>query len=431
MEERKKGGTLKKFIVSIISGLLFGIFAAVSFYAVKEVGEAFGIVSDSKESAKTAKVEAIIREDDIANRIKEDAQAFMPAGNIDSKDNVNKDSSSILRTSVGTAIVSDVTTVVEKKMPTIVSITKNYTANAFYFTQEAKASGSGIIIGSNDEELLVVTNYHVIENNDSLDVIFCDNNSAKAYVKGTDRKNDLAVIAVNLKDIDGSTLKVIDYAVIGDSDNLKVGEPVIAIGNALGYGQSVTTGVVSALNREVGNEEKGTFIQTDAAINPGNSGGALMNLAGEVIGINSSKIGGAAVEGMGYAIPISVAKPIIEELMVQKTKATVDINKQSYLGISGATITSQEAMFYGYPEGVYVATVYEDSAAEKAGIEKGDFITELNGEKITSMEQLKKELTYYEGGSKIELTIERYSVTGYKEIVLEVTLGYKNEFENS
>lgn len=402
---------VKRFLISAGSGLVFGIFAAIAFFAVKEIGTAIGnnSATDNKVTVST----------EIQNSEEEKADSVSYSG--DKEANVTT-----LHTSNGTSIVTDVTTVVEQKMPTIVAIKNNYVANTFYFSQEVQASGSGIIIGSNEDELLIATNYHVIENNNSLEVVFCDESSCEAQVKGTDQDMDLAVIAVKMDDISKSTMDAIDYAIIGDSDALKVGEPVIAIGNSLGYGQSVTAGVVSAVNRSIKDSES-KFIQTDAAINFGNSGGALLNLAGELVGINSNKIGGNAVEGMGYAIPISAAKPIIEELMQKETKQAVAVDKQGYLGISGATITSAEAEFYGYPEGVYVAEVFSDSAAKRAGIKKGDFITSMNGEKISSMEQLKKQLTYYEGGTEVEIGIKRDAVTEYKDITVTVKLGFKNE----
>ena len=275
-----------------------------------------------------------------------------------------------------------------------------------------------------------------MESAEELSVQFMDGTQAQAQIKGSDADKDLAVIAVQLSDIDSSTKEQIAIAKLGDSNELTVGEPVIAIGNALGYGQSVTTGVVSALNRAIavdnsssqkanyqGDSEVNTFIQTDAAINPGNSGGALLNMKGEVIGINSNKIGGSAVEGMGYAIPISDAKPIIEDLMTKQTKLKVDENSKGYLGITGIDVMAEYSEIYGMPQGVYVSSVSEGTGAAKAGLIKGDIITALNGEEIKSMDDLKNELSYYAAGTTVELTIMQGSPTGYQAKTVEVTLG--------
>ena len=335
---------------------------------------------------------------------------------------------------------SDVSDVVDAVMPAMVSILNKYTERITYFgqpiEQEGEASGSGIIVGQNDTELLLVTNYHVVESAEELSVQFMDGTQAQAQIKGSDADKDLAVIAVQLSDIDSSTKEQIAIAKLGDSNELTVGEPVIAIGNALGYGQSVTTGVVSALNRAIavdnsssqkanyqGDSEVNTFIQTDAAINPGNSGGALLNMKGEVIGINSNKIGGSAVEGMGYAIPISDAKPIIEDLMTKQTKLKVDENSKGYLGITGIDVVAEYSEIYGMPQGVYVSSVSEGTGAAKAGLIKGDIITALNGEEIKSMDDLKNELSYYAAGTTVELTIMQGSPTGYQAKTVEVTLG--------
>ena len=399
--------TLKKILVSCLCGLLFGVFATVSFFAVREIGENLGILRMYK---------AEILETQSARGEESTTQS--------SGITANTADDQIQPMTVATTVVTDVTKVVDDVMPAIVSITNHMTYNYYYYEKEADASGSGIIIGTNEEELLIVTNYHVIEDSDELTVTFADGSDALAQIKGTDSSRDLAVIAVNIEDLDQEALDSISVAKIGDSDALKVGEPVIAIGNSLGYGQSVTTGVVSALNREMNMDNvSGTFIQTDAAINPGNSGGALLNINGEVIGINSNKIGGSAVEGMGYAIPISAAKPIIDELSLQETRVELPEDEQGYLGISGATITAQEAFYYGYPEGVYVAKVYEDTAAEEGGLEQGDFIVSFDGETIKSMEALSNKLRYYGEGTTVELGVLRPSGRGYKELTITVTLG--------
>ena len=338
--------------------------------------------------------------------------------------------SGIESTQTVTAVVTDVTNVVEEVMPSVVSITNtSVITQSFWgqqFQSENQSSGSGIIVGENDTELLIVTNNHVISDSTELKVQFIDGSIADAKIKGTDSNMDLAVIAVSLDSLDNSTISNISIAVLGDSESLKVGEPAIAIGNALGYGQSVTTGVISALNRQIAMSEdgstSGTLIQTDAAINPGNSGGALLNVRGEVVGINSNKMGGSAIEGMGYAIPISNAKPIIEELMNRETKDKVDEAKKGYLAISGLNVTSDVSAMYGMPEGVYVAQVY-DGAAYKAGIMKGDIITAFDGSSVRTMEDLQGYLEYYEIGEQVTVTIQRLNAGGYTEQKLVVTLG--------
>ncbi len=342
--------------------------------------------------------------------------------------------SGIESTQTVTAVVTDVTNVVEEVMPSVVSITNtSVITQSFWgqqFQSENQSSGSGIIVGENDTELLVVTNNHVISDSTELKVQFIDGSVADAKVKGTDANMDLAVIAISLDSLDSSTISNISIAVLGDSESLKVGEPAIAIGNALGYGQSVTTGVISALNRQIAMSEDGsttgTLIQTDAAINPGNSGGALLNVRGEVVGINSNKIGGSTIEGMGYAIPISNAKPIIEELMNRETKDKVDEAKKGYLGISGLNVTSDVSTMYGMPEGVYVAQVYSGGAYE-AGMLKGDIITAFDGSSVRTMEDLQGYLEYYEIGEKVLVTIQRPNAGGYIEQKLLVTLGAQTQ----
>ncbi|SFC20472.1 S1C family serine protease [Butyrivibrio sp. YAB3001] len=327
------------------------------------------------------------------------------------------------------AVVTDVTAVVQEVMPAMVIIHNNYTQSVNYFgfkqTQEATASGSGVIVGENDTELLIATNHHVIEGADSLEVIFNDETTVEAFVKGSNSDIDLAVIAVLKDDLSSDTLDTIKVATLGDSDGLVLGEPAIAIGNALGYGQSVTTGVISALNRTIELEDgsERTFIQTDAAINPGNSGGALLNLQGEVVGINSNKLGGTTVEGMGYAIPISDAKPIIEELMNEETMIRVSEENRGYIGISGVTVTSEVSQVYGLPQGVYVAEVANGGGADNAGIAKGDVIVGFEDAEITSMEDLQTKLQYYAIGTTVQVTVLRQNGSEYEEIVMDVTLG--------
>lgn len=404
--------TFRKIVLSSLCGLLFGAFAAVSFFAVREIGITMGLL---EENTNQQTLEPQYVEETVAVQVSDTAE-----------DKTEQEQMIPVLYTVQT----DVTEVVDEVMPAIVSITNHLTYNYYYYTRDADASGSGIIIDSNENELLVVTNYHVIEDNNGITVTFADGSDVAAQVKGTDATRDLAVIAVKIEELDQETLETIAIAKMGDSDSLKVGEPVIAIGNALGYGQSVTTGVVSALDREMNMDNvNGTFIQTDAAINPGNSGGALLNINGEVIGINSNKIGGSTVEGMGYAIPISAAKPIIDELSLKETRELLPEEEQGYLGISGATTTAQEIMYYGYPEGVYVAKVYEGTAAEKAGVRQGDFIVSFDGETIKSMQSLANRLCYYAAGSTVEIEVMRQNARGYHKITLEVTLGSKSDMD--
>ncbi len=362
--------------------------------------------------------------------VKEDTEEVASA---ESKETVEEKSGGEIKTTTVTgetkAVVTDVTAVVEDVMPAMVIIHNNYTTSASYFgyvqKEEATASGSGIIVGENDSELLIATNYHVVEGADSLEVIFADDTAIEAVVKGTDSTMDLAVVAVMLDDISSDTKDAIKIATLGDSDSLKLGEPAIAIGNALGYGQSVTTGVISAVNREVEMTEgtPHTFIQTDAAINPGNSGGALLNLSGEVIGINSNKIGGNTVEGMGYAIPISLAQPIIDKLMNERTLIKVSSEERGYIGISGVSVTSDVSEYYGIPVGVYVAEITDGGGAEDAGIKKGDVITEFDGEEITSMDDLQTRLQYYAAGTTVTVKVMRQTGEEYAEKEYTVTLG--------
>ena len=329
------------------------------------------------------------------------------------------------------------TKVVDQVMPSIVSVYNDFTEEVqnFYgqtFTRQGESTGSGIIIGKTDTELLIVTNNHVVEGADNLRVLFIDQETCDAELKGTNPSNDLAVIAVPLDNLKETTQSMIRVATLGNSDNLKIGEDVIAIGNALGYGQSVTTGIVSAINREISDETiTGTFIQTDAAINPGNSGGALVNINGHVIGINSSKIGGSTVEGMGFAIPISRAIPIIEELMSRDTLTKVDENERGTIGISGATVTSDVSKAYNMPKGVYVSQILENGGAAGSDLREGDIITALNGQEITSMEDLQKQLAYYKAGTEVTLTVQRQDGNGsYAETSVKVTLGTRESIQS-
>lgn len=370
----------------------------------------------------------------------------------------NSSSTSLLKTTAvsgssntGSLDVSDITT---SAMPSIVAITnKSVQEVQDYFsqfgfggqgqtqTQETESQGSGIIIGKNDSELLMVTNNHVVEGADTLSVCFIDNQVYEAAIKGTDPENDLAVIAVPLDSISDDTMSQIAVASIGDSDSLKVGEQVVAIGNALGYGQSVTTGIVSAVNRTLSSDSSdtqdsnsssddsssATYIQTDAAINPGNSGGALLNMNGEVIGINSAKLASTEVEGMGYAIPISRVSDIIDNLMNQTTRTKVDSDKQGTIGIKGINVTSDVQEKYGLPEGIYVSEVTSGSAADKADITSGSVITKFDGKSVTDIESLQDLLQYYEAGETVELTLQVPDGDSYKEKTVSITLGSKSD----
>lgn len=326
----------------------------------------------------------------------------------------------------------DVSDIASATMPSIVSITnKSVQEVQNYFDmfgmggqlqeQEVESAGSGIIVGQNDTELLIVTNNHVVENADTLSVAFVDNEVYEAAIKGTDADNDLAVVAVKLKDISDDTMSEIKAIQLGDSENLQVGEQVVAIGNALGYGQSVTTGIVSAVDRQL-DEASCNLIQTDAAINPGNSGGALLNMQGQLVGINSAKLASTEVEGMGYAIPVSVAQPIMEDLMNRTTREKVSEDQASSIGIKGVDVDSETAETYGMPQGAYVAEVNEGSAAEKAGLKEGMIITKFDGTSVKSMSDLKAQLAYYAAGETVKLTVSVADNGEYQEKDLQITL---------
>ena len=358
------------------------------------------------------------------------------------KSDDSKDDSKDESTAKGSLDVSDI---VEAAMPSIVSITtksveevQNYYGMFGQYgayspeQREVQGSGSGIIIGKNDSELLIATNYHVVEGAETLSVGFCDSTACKAKVKGYDSEKDLAVVAVSLDDIDSDTMDAITIATIGNSDDLKVGAQVVAIGNALGYGQSVTTGIVSAKNRQLNSDDTvgdydsdsnsaTNLIQTDAAINPGNSGGALLNMNGEVVGINSAKLASTAVEGIGYAIAISDVTDTLESLMNEEIRDKVD--NHGVLGITVQSVDSAVSEAYGVPEGVLVRDVTEGGAADEAGIEAKSIITKFAGKVVTTKEQLIDFLSYYEPGEDVELTLEVPDGKGYKEETVTVTLG--------
>ena len=348
----------------------------------------------------------------------------------------NSDSSSTLKLSQSSSTVtSDVSDIVNNAMPSVVAITNMSVQEVqSYFggtqQQESTSCGSGIIIGKNDSELLIVTNNHVVEGAETLTVSFANETSVEASIKGTDSSKDLAVVAVPLDSIDDDTMNAISIITLGDSDKLQVGEPVIAIGNALGYGQSVTTGIVSALDRNLDMEGfDSKLIQIDAAINPGNSGGALLNANGELIGINTAKVNANAVEGMGYAIPISDATSVIENLMNRETRTKVDESEQGFLGIEGYDVTSEKAEMYSIPTGVFVRSVEDGSAADKAGITAECIITKFDGITIDSMSTLQSQMQYFKAGDKVEVVIEvpNKSGTKYEEKTVTVTLGERSK----
>lgn len=435
-KKKKEGaGTAywKKALVAVSMGLFFGICAGAGFFAVTTVTDALkGKGNAGQETMEAAESIPSGTEDGISGETQEAAGSIAKT-----TDNVPVPAG----TEGAQAVIMDVSGVVDNVMPSIVSINNTYTQRMSYFGQmlesESTAAGSGIIVGESDTELLIVSNYHVIQDADKLVVQFVDGAEAEAQMKGSDPEMDLAVIAVPLDKVNADTKNAIAVAALGDSDSLTVGEPAVAIGNALGYGQSVTVGVISALDRIIDisstgeirtdTEDGAKFIQTDAAINPGNSGGALLNMKGEVIGINSNKIGGSAVEGMGYAIPISAAKPIIEDLMLRETRMKVSEDDKGYLGISPLTVVEQMTEDYGMPKGVYVSQVFEGTGAEAAGIVKGNIITEFDGNKINSSEDLLRVMEYYSVGDTVQVTVMYGSPDGWESKEVTVTLGRRTE----
>lgn len=369
----------------------------------------------------------------------------------DSKSDTGKDTGSTAKGNL------DVSEIASEALPSIVSITtKSVQEVQNYFgmygmygyapqqqEQEVEGSGSGIIVGKNDDELLIATNYHVVEGADTLSVAFTDGNAVEASVKGFDEERDLAVVSVSLDDVKDDTMDAISIAKIGSSDDLKVGEQVIAIGNALGYGQSVTTGIVSAKNRRMDSDNNTVtdgsddssdgvnLIQTDAAINPGNSGGALLNMEGEVVGINSAKLASTEVEGMGYAIAISDVTDILQNLMNETSRDKLDDSEHGVLGIEGSSVSSEAVQMYGIPAGVFVKKVTEGGAADKAGLKANSVITEFNGKTVSSIDQLMEYLSYYEPDEEVELTVQVPHGTSYKEETVKVTLDENTDADNS
>lgn len=395
----KKNRKVPKPVKLVCAGVAFGLVASVTFQAGNYVGtKVFGTTTTNGKTAKTAQT-------------------------VDGAK---------LTTSSSSTGTSDIATIAKNAMPSIVSITNMSVQEVQSFfggtqQQESTSVGSGIIIGQTDSELLILTNNHVVEGNEKLTVSFVDNESVEANVKGTDSTKDLAVVAVKISDVKDSTMDEIAVATMGDSNKLEVGEQVIAIGNALGYGQSVTSGIVSATERTLDGYEGGTLIQTDAAINPGNSGGALLNSNGEVIGINTAKVATDSVEGMGYAIPISDASDTIQNLMNQETKTKVSEAEQGYLGIQGVDVSDESAKMYNMPTGVYISDVVKNGGAQQAGLTKGSVITGLEGTTISDMNSLKEQLQYYRVGDKVKVTVQIPGNNGeYTEKTVEVTLGSKS-----
>ena len=430
----------KKGLTFSLCAVLAGGLAAGSFEGVNKLAGWSGATT----------VEAASNKDETtltyAKSEKKDADAS------DSKSDTGKDTGSTAKGSL------DVSEIVSEALPSIVSITtKSVQEVQNYFgmygmygyapqqqEQEVEGSGSGIIVGKNDDELLIATNYHVVEGADTLSVAFTDGNAVEASVKGFDEERDLAVVSVSLDDVDDDTMDAISIAKIGSSDDLKVGEQVIAIGNALGYGQSVTTGIVSAKNRRMdsdnntvtdgSDDDKGdgvNLIQTDAAINPGNSGGALLNMEGEVVGINSAKLASTEVEGMGYAIAISDVTDILQNLMNETSRDKLDDSEHGVLGIKGSSVSSEAVQMYGIPAGVFVKEVTEGGAADKAGLKANSVITEFNGKTVSSINQLIEYLSYYEPDEEVELTVQVPHGTSYKEETVKVTLDENTDADDS
>lgn len=429
----KKGLTLS------LCAVLAGGLAAGSFEGVNKLAGWSGATT----------VEAASNKDETtltyAKSEKKDADAS------DSKSDTGKDTGSTAKGNL------DVSEIASEALPSIVSITtKSVQEVQNYFgmygmygyapqqqEQEVEGSGSGIIVGKNDDELLIATNYHVVEGADTLSVAFTDGNAVEASVKGFDEERDLAVVSVSLDDVEDDTMDAISIAKIGSSDDLKVGEQVIAIGNALGYGQSVTTGIVSAKNRRMDSDNNTVtdgsddssdgvnLIQTDAAINPGNSGGALLNMEGEVVGINSAKLASTEVEGMGYAIAISDVTDILQNLMNETSRDKLDDSEHGVLGIKGSSVSSEAVQMYGIPAGVFVKKVTEGGAADKAGLKANSVITEFNGKTVSSIDQLIEYLSYYEPDEEVELTVQVPHGTSYKEETVKVTLDENTDVDDS
>ncbi|MBR5947808.1 MAG: trypsin-like peptidase domain-containing protein [Clostridia bacterium] len=421
-KKKKSNGIARMLCTFVLCGILFGAVAAAAFYGVSSLFKGKPVETDKTGTEITAVP------------VETDAPAVS-----DKTENSGISTVTYSPSPGSESRTLDVSDIAESAMPAMVSITNISVQEVqSYFglfgwgqsqTQQLKSSGSGIIIGTNDTELLIVTNNHVIEDATTLSVCFVDDEACAATVKGTDPDNDLAVIAVRLSDIKDSTASVIKQAKIGNSDSLKVGQQVVAIGNALGYGQSVTTGIVSAIGRRIDTTDA-IMIQTDAAINPGNSGGALLNMNGELIGINSAKFSSTDVEGMGYAISITPATPIIDDLMNRTTREKVSDENASYLGVRGEDITSSISASYGIPQGVYVTSLTANGPAADAGITAKSIITHFDGIRVTSLSNLENRLQYYAAGETVEITVQVLEGHEYVEKTLNVTLGKASDYQS-
>ena len=421
-DHRKPGGTGKKVLVTLGLAVLFGVVAG-------------GIIIGS----------SMIVHKEIKNEQKTEYQ--LPTTELPQQENADGDSNSAAgsgsdateEVSAGTTGEYTIAQVAKSCMPSVVSITNasvKTVQDFFGGVQQypSESSGSGIIVGQNDSEILVATNNHVVADADTITVAFDDDAVYEAQVKGTDSDNDLAVVAVKISDMSEDTLKSIKVVSIGNSDELEIGEQVVAIGNALGYGQSVTSGWISAVDREVTDEDgktTGKLIQTDAAINPGNSGGALLNMQGELIGINSAKAAATEVEGMGYAIPVSVAQPILDELMNRETRYKTDEEHAGYIGVTCLNVDSTSAQTYGIPLGAFVDSVEEGGPAQTAGIQKGDVIVKFDGMTVSGSSDLVGKLEYYQAGETVDVVISRAQNGEYQEQTVSVTLGKKSEMKQA
>lgn len=416
--EKKKGSCFLTGLLVILFAIIFGVVSSFCF---------LGITYASNGLFKPILEKNVAANNEAKNNLIIQTNATLP-DEVKEAIVINEVEDIVIEN--GTLTVPEVA---EKCMPSIVQIIVIADYEYYGTVQEGTGAGSGIIVGQSDTELLIATNYHVIADGKDITIRFCDDSEAKAIVKGKKVSMDLAVVAVDLTQMPEGTLDKISIATIGNSDDLLIGESVVAIGNALGYGQSVTTGIVSALNREIVTEtgETGNFIQTDAAINPGNSGGALINMKGELIGINSDKLAGSMIEGMGYAIPINEADPIIRELMNKEALEELPPEEQSYFGISGMEVSAGLYTNEGVaiPRGIYVSEVVPGATADTAGLKKGDIITEFEGDSIVSLAEFKKYLASYKKGSKAWITYERYDGTAYVEYKIEVTLQGRDDLE--